>query len=577
MKTLESNALILNRKRPVAGRLLLAVGISFLVTLSMLSVPDAPVLADMNIDQTLSDGAQRCTIAFDAFGFITGNLKAQSFFPPGKVADYWGFQYLRDNTPNGNGHNTSFLTNCAFNVLYTLNSHQFAILKGLATSQVDQINLYAYKRFPLMKAFRRQMDGDIPAGSPGLSLEAVKAASSDLYKLDGQISFDRAVVYASIFKTLTASQRSHLDAMRAGGFETWTVTPEMDAAVRNLMKGASHDVAVALMTYAGDMFSWYTGSLDADVYFCPERQGTYFGSFYVKDAPAIGHEGYKIDEQLTASAGQKLLEVLATTHIDGLVTDLVNKQRDNLYAGAYNIVQVRTDISSLLRSLITAPVLTERLKAAVLAEVLKKSRIYGNLDGKIVYSYAMAFAQVRQSMNSAQKASLAALRKTIMSGTYNGIPFDYSVCTTPFLYSAVIKDTSVLAPYISNTDYLFGVPAIDAVNITISPLRATVQSGKKQQFEANITGTTNTGVIWQVNGVTGGNATIGNISTTGLYNAPRLVPSLATVTVAAIAKANTTRSAAATLTVAAVPPVAGNAAGSGTSTRTVTGSIVPPW
>jgi hypothetical protein len=36
----------------------------------------------MDIDQTLSDDAQRCTIAFDGFAFITGNLEAQSFFPP---------------------------------------------------------------------------------------------------------------------------------------------------------------------------------------------------------------------------------------------------------------------------------------------------------------------------------------------------------------------------------------------------------------------------------------------------------------------------------------------------------------
>jgi hypothetical protein len=44
------------------------------------------------IDQTLSDGAQRNTITFDALAFITGDLGADSFFPPGKVADFWGFQ-----------------------------------------------------------------------------------------------------------------------------------------------------------------------------------------------------------------------------------------------------------------------------------------------------------------------------------------------------------------------------------------------------------------------------------------------------------------------------------------------------
>lgn len=445
-----------------------ALGISFVLVLFALLNPLPPASAGMNLDQTLSDGAQSSTIAFDGFAMITGSFEAQSFFPPGKLADYWGFQYLRDNTPDGNGHNTSFLTNCAFNVLYTLSDDQFAMLKTLAANQVDQINLYAYKRFPLMKAFRRQLEGDIPAGSSGLSLSAVKTASADLYALDGQISFDRAAVYAAIYKTLNTTQEAHFAAMKSGGFDSWTVTAEMDSAVRERMRGVSHDVSVALMTYAGDLFSWYAGSLDADVYFCPERQGTYFGSFYVKDAPAIGHEGYKIDEQLTASAGQKFLAELATTDLDSLVTSLVDEQRDNLYAGAQNIVQVRSDISSLLRSLIAAPVLTDELKAPVLSEVLEKSRTYGELDGEIVYSYVMAFAEVSQQMNDAQKADMAALRKSIMSGVYNDVPFDYSVCTTPYLYSAVIEDTSVLDPYIANTDYLFGMESTGTLTVSIT-------------------------------------------------------------------------------------------------------------
>jgi hypothetical protein len=547
----------LKDKKGISRSRMLAAGIMFFIAFSGFCVATIPAWAEMNIEQTLSDGAQRCTIAFDGFAFITGNLDAQSFFPPGKVADYWGFQYLRDNTPDGNGHNTSFLTNCAFNVLYILSDDQFATLKTLAAGQVDQISLYAYKRFPLMKAFRRQLDGDIPAGTSGLSMDAVKAASGDIYALDGQISFDRAVVYASIYKTLTASQEALLDTMKAGGFESWTVTEEMESKVRDRMKGVSHDVSVAIMTYAGDLFSWYTGSLDADVYFCPERQGTYFGSFYVKDAPAIGHEGYKIDEQLTAGSGQRFLDSLAATHLDSLITALVDNQRNNLYAGAENIVQVRTNISSLLRSLITAPALTEQLKAAVSAQVLEESRTYGELDGEIVYSYAMAFSHVYQSMNSAQKANMAALRKTIMSGIYNGVPFDYSVCATPFLYSAVVDETSVLDPYISNTDYLFDSSDDNSIAVTISPSTATVLKGKKQRFVAGVSGTSNTGVIWTVNGKRGGNAAVGKISTTGLYTAPSSVSKPFTVTITAVSRADTTKSAAAVVTVSVPPPAAG--------------------
>ena len=54
----------------------------------------------MNMAQSNSDTAQITTMAFSAFAMVTGNLGAQSFFPPGKIADYTGFQYLRDNDPD---------------------------------------------------------------------------------------------------------------------------------------------------------------------------------------------------------------------------------------------------------------------------------------------------------------------------------------------------------------------------------------------------------------------------------------------------------------------------------------------
>ena len=56
--------------------------------------------ASMNTDQTISDQAQSMTIAFDGLAFVTGSFCAQTFYPPGKVADFFGFQYLRDNDPS---------------------------------------------------------------------------------------------------------------------------------------------------------------------------------------------------------------------------------------------------------------------------------------------------------------------------------------------------------------------------------------------------------------------------------------------------------------------------------------------
>ena len=67
----------------------------------------------MDMARTLSGGAQLHTIAFSALAFLTGSLGSDSFFPPGKVADWWGFQSLRDNDVSGKGHNTDFLTKAA--------------------------------------------------------------------------------------------------------------------------------------------------------------------------------------------------------------------------------------------------------------------------------------------------------------------------------------------------------------------------------------------------------------------------------------------------------------------------------
>ena len=410
------------------------------------------------LEQAISDRAQSTTIAFSGMAMLTGNLDAQSFFPPGKLADYWGFQYLRDNDPSSMGHNTSFLTRVACNALYVLSDAQVAQLKTLASDQVAAINQYGYDRFPLMKAFRRLVDGDVPAGSTGLDLAAVEQASRELYRLDGQISYDRAVVYADIYRSLSSDQKAYLDAMVGKGWAAW---PDKDMEdVREKMQGLSHDESVAVMTYAGDLYSWYAGDVDADVYFCPERHGTYYGGFYIKDAPAIGHEGYSIDEQLTATAGSCLID-----SAKGYVTDaqaqsiiaLVDVQRDNLYAGTSNMVKARTDISNALRSLVTAQAPTAAFLAQVEQTVLAASEEYGELDGENNYHYATAFAALEQTLSAAQKTKLMDLRRSIMSGTYSdGTPFDFTVCTTPFLFSAVISDTSVLDPYISDTDYLFG-------------------------------------------------------------------------------------------------------------------------
>jgi len=428
-----------------------ACGIMLLLTVALNAAADSAPAFTMSL--TLADGGQRATLAFDGLALMTGNLEAQSFFPPGKVADYTGFQYLRDNDPDNMGHNTSFLTRVANNVIYILSDSQLAQLETLATNQLSQINLYGYKRFALMKAFRRLIESDLPAGSTGLKLSNVKQVSRELYLIDGQISFDRALLYANILNSLTAEQKAYLDAMKGKGWNSWPDIPNNQ--ISSKMRGLAPGTSVAVMTYAGDLYSWYAGSLTADVYFCPERHGTYYGGFYIKDAPAVGHEGYSISEQLTATAGAALCDSskgYVTSSQAAAISSLVNTQRNNLYAGPTNIVQIRTQIATLLRSLLTSTASS----ASVNAQVLALSGSYGDLDGENNYNYATVFSQVYNTLTADQKIRLAALRQSIMSGTYaDGTTFDFSVCTTPFLYSSPIVDQTILTPFMGDTDYLF--------------------------------------------------------------------------------------------------------------------------
>jgi hypothetical protein len=380
---------------------------------------------EYTITQAISDEAQRNTIAFDGLAFLTGNVGSQSFLPPGKVADYSGFQCLRDNDPTKLGHNTSFVTIISFNVLHILTTDQINMFVDRAQSQIDMINQFAYKRYPLLKAFRRLKESDLPAGTTQLSKEAVLAYTAELYRIDGQISYDRAKLFGEIVNSLSSAQKAKLDALKAmNGIGNW------DASLSNPLEGLNldKDISVAVMTYASEMYAWYAGSITSDVYFCPERHGTYFGSFYLKDWPAMGNPNYTIDETLTASAGQNFLSILTTAQANQ-VKDIVDLQRSALT----ELVAKREAISTELRKFLAS-------QTADQSTILTLSARYGELDGELSYYYATTFSQVFNTLSDDQKTKLLKLADDL----------GYLNPSGGFLYSEPIP-----MPEINNTDFMF--------------------------------------------------------------------------------------------------------------------------
>lgn len=382
-----------------------------------------------SIDQAISDKAQLNTIAFSGLAFITGSAGADTFFPPGKVADFFGFQYMRDVDTAGYGHNTTFLTKAANNVLYILNDEQKAKLTALAQEQEQVYKDFAYNRFGLMQAFRQELEGKLPAGSSGLSQSAVKEYTAHLYLQDAQLSYRRAEVVGEIISSFTPDQKAYFDKMAFNNSATWPDIKEEPVAKQSLSPTAH----VAVMTYASELFSWYKGSQEADVYFCPERHGTYFGGFYMKDYPAMGNPNYFISTSQTGNQGEAFLNVLNSDQRK-LITEILDLQRADLQ----EIVSIRQQVSAELRKGMQGQTI-DKEKAIVL---IKR---YGELDGEMSGLYAERFSQVNKTLTAEQRAALVKLRNL------NVVP-----------QGAYYFSTPIKMPSVPSTDFLFGIGSIPA-------------------------------------------------------------------------------------------------------------------
>lgn len=95
-------------------------------------------------------------------------------------------------------------------------------------------------------------------------------------------------------------------------------------------------------------------------------------------------------------------------------------------------------------------------------------------------------------------------------------------------------------------------PTAPVTSVAVSCASATVNVGQTSQCSATVQGTGNysSAVTWSVNSVAGGNATVGTVSTTGLYTAPATVPTPFTVALTATSVTDTTKSASSPVIVA---------------------------
>ncbi len=405
-----------------------------------------------SIEQAMSDNAQLSTIAFSGLAFLTGSAGADTFFPPGKVADFFGFQYMRDVDTAGYGHNTTFLTKAASNVLHILSDAQKAKLVALAKEQAPVFNTFAYNRFLLTHAFRRNLEGKTPAGTTDLDSKAVSGFTAGLYQNDADLSYNRALVMGEIINSLTDQQKAYLAKMKFNNSATW---PDL-AEDETLKRSMNNTQFVAVMTYASELFSWYKGGKEADIYFCPERHGTYFGGFFMKDYPAMHNPNYFISTSITGDSGKAFLNTLNPRQ-RSLITGIIDEQRPALS----EIKQIRTDVSAELRKAMTGGSVDK-------GKVYSLIKRYGQLDGQMSALYASRFSAVNKTLTPEQRASLVKLRNLDAQpqGAYR-------------------FSTPVAMPDIPNTDFMFGKGALPENAGQITPPESFGNSGDNRQGNRN--------------------------------------------------------------------------------------------
>ena len=384
-----------------------------------------------SIEQAVSDNAQLHTIAFNGLAFVTGDFGASTFMPPGKVCDFFGFQYMRDIDAAHKGHNPIFLNRVAGNVMHVLNDEQKKKFLDLAEEQSSQLEDLAKMRLPLIKSFHRQLDGQIPAGSGGLNQAAVIRYTGTVFEKDAALSLRRAEVMAQVARSLTDDQKAYLGKMKFGDFTTW---PEMDErdVLKSNGRGKPQLFNVAFMTYLSEYFSWTTGNLEADTYFCPERHGTYFGGFYMKDMPAMGTRDYDISTSRTGDGGRDFLEQVLNPSQRAIITGILAKQKKAIM----ETITVRRAIATALRKYLSG-------EQPDKAKVLALGRHYGELDGEMSWLYATAFAKVNSTLTSDQSTALNKLRN--LEG-YKSADI--------YIYSRPSNNVEI-----PNTDFLFHPPA----------------------------------------------------------------------------------------------------------------------
>lgn len=184
----------------------------------------------------------------------------------------------------------------------------------------------------------------------------------------------------------------------------------------------------------------------------------------------------------------------------------------------------------------------------------------GNHRGvKVTISPSSSTLQVGQSLQF--NASVSGMNNGSVNWLVNGMMGGNSGTGTISSSGLYTAPATVLSSSVTITAQSATVPTASAnaivsitapsVSVAISPTSTSVQVNQSKQFNATVSGTSNTTVNWLVNGIVGGDSALGTISSSGIYIAPTAVPS-SSITVTAQSAAQPSAAASATVSISPV-------------------------
>jgi YD repeat-containing protein len=144
---------------------------------------------------------------------------------------------------------------------------------------------------------------------------------------------------------------------------------------------------------------------------------------------------------------------------------------------------------------------------------------------------------------------------------FNGVPASVVTVTNTSTLTVVVPTGATTGP-ISLTTPLGSATSPEPFTVlgafALVPDQASVVLGSAYGFQATLNGNPTSAVTWRVSGIIAGTASLGTISSSGLYTAPATLPPVNPVSIEAVLTADPTRVASAPVTL--LPPGAGRLA-----------------